>query len=312
MKTLLVWMTAAILATACASTPPHETPQVQGPPPPPGEVTAPPPQTQPTPEPGARRTERPRITLVVGGAGVASFATVGVLKRLHEEGVSVDMIVATGWPALFALGYGFLKSLHDLEWFAMRLQEKDFYRAGLFDANKEFAAHDQLSEVIQRSFKQRDLGETRIPVIISSTNTDLGDPEAYDRGDWREPLLKTMSVPGFYRPYPKGDSAWIQSLQGMDVEEALRRGNRTVVAVEMYGDYFSHVARQKADSSDSVFRRLYIGQMRKSIRRQLKLAQVVGEVSLAKGSGDFSAKRNAILAGYREGAKLARALRSLP
>jgi hypothetical protein len=66
--------------------------------------------------------KKPGITLVLGGAGVASFATVGLLKRLKNEGIKIEMIVASGWPAVFALGNGFMKSVHDLEWFAMRLQ----------------------------------------------------------------------------------------------------------------------------------------------------------------------------------------------
>ena len=146
-------------------------------------------------------SERPHITLVLGGAGVASFATVGLLKRFFEEGVVVDYIVTTGWPTLFALGYGFLKSVHDLEWFAMRLNEKDFFKVGIFERSDP-NSQDKLSALIENTFKQRDLSESSIPIIISAANTEFGEPVLYEKGDWKEPFFKTMSVPGLYRPYP--------------------------------------------------------------------------------------------------------------
>lgn len=299
--------------SACA----HKKP-AYGPHPPPWiqEGTAPqaelPPGIAPTENNEAARHsgERPRIALVIGGAGVASFATVGLLKRLREEGIEIELIVTTGWPTLFSLGYGFLRSVHDLEWFAMRLQEKDFYKAGILDRN-DYASHEKLSSLIENSFAQKTLGETKIPIVISAANTEFGDPEIYSRGEWKEPFLKTMSVPGIYRPYPKGsDQEWIHSLQGLDVGEALQQGARTIVAVQMYNDYFAFLKTSKKDPSQKMFRQLYLAQLNKSLRQEMKQAQVTGEITLHRSPTDFTAKRAAILAGYKEGARIAKLLRS--
>lgn len=250
--------------------------------------------------------EKPHIALVLGGAGVASFATVGLLKKLNEEGIVVDFIVATGWPAVFALGYGFLRSVHDVEWFAMRLQEKDFEKAGFFESLKDVRA-DKVPELFQSSFKQKDLSEAKVPIIVSAANTDLGDPESYDRGDWREPLLRTLAIPGLYRPFPKTPAGpWLQSLRGMDVEEAIRRNADTVVAVQMYADYFNGASRDGA--ADKAFRDAYVNQLRQSLKKDAKLAQINGEIVLSKAPGDFAAKRSAILAGMKEGLRIAKAL----
>lgn len=253
-----------------------------------------------------------RVTLVLGGAGVASFATVGLLKRFQEEGIEIDSIVSTGWPTLFALGYSFMKSVHDLEWFAMRLQEKDFYKAGIFEgAEKGYAAHDVLSKLIQNSFKQKEIGEGRIPVVISAGNTELSERDVFDHGDWKTPLLMTMSVPGIYRPYPQSqDHEAISSLQGMDVSEAVKRGAKTVVAVNMYPDYFKHLKAERKDTSDSVFRKLYLSQLKKSIAIETKDVPFIGTISMDAPVNDFNVKRNAIFAGYKEGTRLARLIRS--
>ena len=255
--------------------------------------------------------EKAKVGLVLGGAGVASFATVGLLKRFQEEGIQVEYIIASGWPALFAVGYGLLRSVHDLEWFAMRLQQKDFYSASLFEANGGYASHDRLSNLIENSFSPKDLAETRIPVVIAAANTEPADPEIFDKGDWKAPLLKTMSVPGIYQPYPEEAGAQgTSSLQGLNVEEAVKRGARTIVAVSMYDDYFNSLKGTKNSSSDAVFRRLYLTQMKNSIAKEFKLAQLTGKIILGKPADDFTAKRLAILSGYKEGARLARELRN--
>ena len=252
-------------------------------------------------------SERPHVALVLGGAGVASFATVGLLKRLFEEGIVVDYIVTTGWPTLFALGYGFLKSVHDLEWFAMRLNEKDFFKTGLFSNDNQ--SQEKLSALIENTFKQRDLSETTVPVFIAAGNTEASDSVLYEKGDWKEPLLKTMSVPGIYRPYPKDDAkAWISSLQGIDVNRAVQKGGKTVVAVQMYEDYFDAV-KKGGETNDKVFRQLYLTQLRKSLKDETKLANVTVDIALKKAPNDFTARRNAILAGYKEGARIAKSLR---
>lgn len=263
-------------------------------------------------EPPKPSNEKKKITLVLGGAGVAAFATVGLLKRLHEEGIEIETLVTTGWPTLFALAGGFLKSVHDVEWFAMRLQEKDFYKASIFDPSKGYAGHERLSSLIESNFKQKEIEESKFPLVISSANTEGESSDIYDRGDWRGPLLKTMSVPGIFRPYPQGaKQEWIQSLQGIDVEEAKKRGGKIIVAVEMYGDYFDYLRAGKKDSSDGVFRQLYLSSLKKNMSRELKEAQIVSHIQLQSPPTSFSQKRLAIFSGYKEGARLAKVIRGI-
>lgn len=298
----------SLLFLAACSHKPTVTPPTSGVEPTPNNPpTAEQPVKPAEPVQGPVPSERPHVALVLGGAGVASFATVGLLKRLFEEGIVVDYIVTTGWPTLFALGYGFLKSVHDLEWFAMRLNEKDFFKAGLF--SKDNQSQENLSALIDNTFKQRDLSETTVPVFIAAGNTEANDSVLYEKGDWKEPLLKTMSVPGMYRPYPnEGSNSWISSLQGMDVSRAMQKGGKNVIAVQMYEDYFESV-KKGGEANDRVFRQLYLTQLKKSLKDETKLATVTVDIALKKSPSDFAARRIAILAGYKEGARIAKALR---
>lgn len=250
-----------------------------------------------------------RVALVLGGTGVASFATVGLLKKLFEEGIQVDLIVATGWPALFSLADGFSKSVHDLEWFATRLEERDFQRMGEADFRRDIDPSEILPSIVLKSFPQTLLNQSRIPVVIAATNTDMGEPDVYGSGDWKEPLLRTVSVPGIYRRFsPDAGTTWIDGVQGLEVREALRRGATKVIAVSMYDD-FTRWLPTTGKKEEELARRLYANQIKKSNQESVKLAHLYTSIVLKKDPTDFSAKRSAILAGYREGGRIIKNLR---
>jgi len=254
-------------------------------------------------------SEHPHVTLVLGGAGIASFATVGLLKKLQKEDIHVDAIVASGWPALFAVAYGYLKSVNDLEWFAMRLQPKDFYNSSFFEINRNYAPGERLSPLVKRTIPDGNLSDARLPIVLSPGNTPPGGNDVVDSGDWANALLKTMSMPGVFRPYPGHfDKTELASVRALNVDEAERRGAKNIIAIDMYGDYF-HLLHSERSGSERAFRQSYLKDLRKDLQTEMERANVSAKVTLGKAPTDFSAKRLAILAGEREGAHLARLLR---
>jgi hypothetical protein len=244
--------------------------------------------------PGKAPVERPRVTLVVGGSGVASFGTVGLLKRFSEEGIRVDAMIATGWPSLFALGFGFLKTVHDLEWFALRLDAKDFQTASLLRGRNEISDH------VSGKLKAATFEESRVPIVISTRNPETGELDVFDRGDWKEPLLITLAASDI------GEAEKASKPLGIDVKEAFRRESKIVVAVQMYDDVlFSSKAAKGTPRGD------FYKALKEQLVEDSQQAQVAGRVTLGKSPEDFTQKRAAILAGYREGARLAKKIRGL-
>ncbi len=248
------------------------------------------------------RRHSPDIALVIGGSGVASFATVGLLKRLHEEGIHIGLIVTSGQPSLFAVASGFLKSVHDLEWFALRLQKKDL------DSVAQKGSRENASAFIESQFKNRDLKETRYPVKISTLEYKSLEEEIYDRGDWFPPLVQTMSVetdnPDDYGK--EKVNSWINSIPSLDVNEAKKDGFNIIVAVDMYEDYYRFLKSQKPINQYS----LPLVKLRDRIKQQLEIASIKGKIVLGKSPNDLNAKRAAMVAGYKEGARLAKLIRA--
>ncbi len=247
--------------------------------------------------------KKPGITLVLGGAGVASFATVGLLKRLKMEGVKIDLIVASGWPALFALGYGFFKSVHDLEWFAMRLQNEDFEKACNLKKGEEEGA---LSKLIESFLKKKDLRDSQTPIVIVAGNTEKEKQGVFDSGEWVDPVLKTLAVPGLYRNFPEQDISVPKSfdLQSLGVSEAKKRGAYPILAVQMYSDYINFSKGSKENPKKPTIRNIFLASLRKNIREELAQAEGAFQVELKAAPLDFSQKRAAILAGSVQAAQM--------
>lgn len=229
--------------------------------------------------------KRPGVTLVLGGAGVASFATVGLLKRLQKERIPIDGIVASGWPAIFALGFGYLKSIHDLEWFSMRLKSEDFKKSG----QKPPTDNLEVSSFIESFLKNKNLEDSKVPLLIVAANSEEEKVGVYDSGPWKTALLKTVSFPGLYRKIKKSSSMPASyQLEVLGVEEAKKRQASVVIAVEMYGDAIEFIPTDA-----------FLGSVKKSLKEEFSKANFHYSVKLNRNPLDFTQKRSAILSGQK-------------
>lgn len=249
--------------------------------------------------------KRISIGLVVGGNGVASFAAVGVIKKLVQEGITPAYIVATGWPAVFAAAYGLSASphVHDLEWFAMKLQEKDFGSGGFF----EFRSGDRLSDTLESTLRNRDIGVSRVPFVLMAPATETSALEVYDRGDWRFPVARSLGFPGLGKQFPKtGVIPWSEA-RPIDVGEGLRRGADRILAFSMYSDYVDTLTKSKQPDA-----RNFGKHFDRMIAIELQKTGLSARIRLGRAPMDFSAKRAAIQAGFKAANTLLRQMRRKP
>lgn len=268
----------------------------------------PPPDSTPIVEDPVNEDSAPSgVVIVAGGAGVASFGLIGVLQRFQVERIKVDAVITTGWPSLVGLGFGLLRSIHDVEWMASRLTEKDLEGLGGFTSEQKLLDAPRFSKLMESNFGNREINQSRIPIAIAAVNTDLGKPDVYDRGDWRYPLGKTFSIPGIYRPAVDFD---LREVQAVDMREALRR-SRVVILLNFYEDFWSAVEQSKRKLSSTASMKAYVKRLKEDFSEEAKEATLVGKVTLGKDFDDLSLRRLAIVLGQKEGQRLAKEIRAL-
>lgn len=259
---------------------------------------------------GAPGANRMRIGLVVAGSGVASFGTVGILKKLAQEGITPEYIVATGWPAVFATAYGFSQAhgasqvANDVEWFATKLKDQDFGNKTFFG----FSKGDGISDTLNQTFGAKDLSASRLPLVILAPPTDTASLEVFERGDWKLPISRSLFFPGLFKPFPeKGAIAW-SNAKPIDVTEGIRRGAEWVIAISMYSDYVEALSapQQPADAHN------FGKRLSTLVHDELGKTPASAYVRLNRKPTDFEAKRAAIQAGFRVTANLLKQLRRRP
>jgi NTE family protein len=140
------------------------------------------------------------LGVVLGGGGARGFAHLGLLRALTEQGHSIDLIGGTSIGALIAALFAQGRSLDDM-------------RAALGDL---FVRHNYLNDyslsrvslIGGRKFRaqlERLFGEQRIemlpvPYFCISTNLTRGAAVVHDRGQLREWVASSMTIPGIGPP----------------------------------------------------------------------------------------------------------------
>lgn len=303
-RNLQLFSLALLFLSSCATPPTKETPEFG-------------PQPE-TPATSAESLPKPfllgnkKVVLVFGGAGVASFATVGILKEFVRQEIPIERIVTTGWPTLFALGFANFKSVHDLEWFASKLDKSDFFGNKLFNFNKGFSSHESLEALMEKSFSAgRRFSDLRIPLTIVTTDISEGKTKLFASGEWKAPALGAFSVPGLFRPFSDGAShQWISSPFGVDVDPVANREDKIIVAVEMYTDYLGSLEKNGPQDRESLFQKLYVENQRAQLREQLDKAHIQGSIALYRSPTQFNSVRQAILKGELDAKKWIAQLKS--
>lgn len=235
-------------------------------------------------------------TLVLGGVGIHSFATIGIFKAFQKARIPVKRVITTGWPTLFVLAASYLKSNHDWEWFATRLKEEDLSQLASFRGGAN--ADSLIPEVVNKSGFGDSLKSTRVrfQVGVSVCNLENQDAAVFYDGSWKMPLVQTFSFGGLYRPYQKTLG---YKVKGLDVEEAVRQGDKAIIAVDMYGP----MGKFERDA--------YWELLRKETQADYDRANYKVKVHVPLGLLDFSAraKRQAIQAGYAAAKQLIKDLK---
>ena len=170
------------------------------------------------------------IGVALGGGGARGASHIGVLQKLNEAGLKIDIVSGVSAGSVIAAMYAFsedpfwiedqFRSLWSRNKFpkqkevdsSLNLFRKSFkkqlskyyiaihklYKNSLFDV-------DQLESVIKTLLPVTNFSELRIPLKIVATNLNDGRDVVYDKGDLISPLIQSCSIPGIFPPIVDDD-----------------------------------------------------------------------------------------------------------
>lgn len=210
---------------------------------------------------------RPKIGLALGGGGARGLAHIGVLKGLEKLDIPVDCIAGTSIGALVGAAYALRPDAQALEESVARfLQSPAFKESGLerfkrrepaenlFGQVAKYVrdriviniAHHRASivgmprwrRVIDELLDDATIEETRLPLVIISTDLLSGEDINFRKGKIRDAALASASIPGFLPPISVNGHLLVDGAvtSPVPVEAARQLGADVVIAVDVGQD----------------------------------------------------------------------------
>lgn len=148
-----------------------------------------------------------KVGLALSGGGARGFAHFGVLKALEEVGVKVDMISGTSAGAIVAASHACGYSVEE----AKKLVSKTkifkvvwpaFSWKGVFSMSRS-------EEVFRKHFPVDDFSATKIPLFVTATNLNTGQPQVFHEGSMIKPIMASCCIPFIFDPIKIDDNVYV-------------------------------------------------------------------------------------------------------
>ena len=205
---------------------------------------------------------RPRVAVVLSGGSAFGIAHIGVLKKIEEAGIPIDMILGTSMGSivggLYAAGYSpqamqdlissidwsnlfmerkslpqnmFERSVESLYAFRIRFDSKGpNFDAGLLEGQNILSFFTALT--IHMS-TQSNFDNFPVPYRAVAANLFNGDKEVLDHGSLAEAMRSSMSIPVIFMPYDYNGKLLVDGgiVDNLPVDIARQMGADIVIAV---------------------------------------------------------------------------------
>ena len=170
------------------------------------------------------------IGVALGGGGARGASHIGVLQKLNEAGLKIDIISGVSAGSVIAAMYAFSEDPFWIEdqfrsfWSKNNFQKKQYldsspnlfrkffkeqfsehYRAIHNLHKNSFLGIDQLESAIRTLLPITNFSELSIPLKVVATNLNDGMDVVYHEGDLIGPLIQSCSIPGIFPPYIEND-----------------------------------------------------------------------------------------------------------
>lgn len=197
-----------------------------------------------------------KIGLALGGGGAKGFAHIGVLKALEEAGIRADVIAGTSVGALVGAIHA-SGNLPQLEERACQISLTDipmllspaWSLKGLFSGKN---ALELLSELVGVP----NIEDLPVPFAAVSSDLNGARPVVLDRGDLRQAIRASISLPAVFTPVRLQDTLLVDGgvLEPVPVQCARERlGATFVIAVDLFGNDGASTALERKRLLDDLF-----------------------------------------------------------
>ncbi len=180
------------------------------------------------------RGKEKRFGIALGGGAVWSFAHLGVLEVLEENGIRIDGIAGTSSGSIVASFYAFGLRLHEIKEIGLKLTLSNFFHWKI--SKLGLSGTDRIKELVRNAIGEHKIGESLIPLFITATDLLKSEQHIFDENcDVCDAVAASCAIPGIFVPVEIGEKMFVDGSLLADVNcKALREnGFDVVVGVEL-------------------------------------------------------------------------------
>lgn len=141
---------------------------------------------------------RLKLGVALGGGFARGLAHIGVLKALEDVHIPVDFVAGTSVGAIIGACYCAGMSAGDLEAVAGVTRFKDFARWTF--SRYGLCSNDRMRDFCARILKATTFEELKIPLAITATDFQTGEPVVFTQGPLVGPIRASCAYPGMFLP----------------------------------------------------------------------------------------------------------------
>ena len=145
-----------------------------------------------------------KIALVLGGGSAYGYAHIGVIQAMEEKGIKPDLIVGTSMGSIVGAYYAAFGEIDSLINIISKtstfktVADPGFFSLGIIKTKK-------IEDLFKKVFGERKFAKCKIPLIINACDINSGENIVYKKGLIRDAVRASMSVPGIFAPFVKGN-----------------------------------------------------------------------------------------------------------
>jgi NTE family protein len=292
-RSLLSATAAALLLTACGSTPVQPiAPAV----------------VAPAPQPVPRKV---KIGLALGGGAARGFAHIGVIKALEAQGIVPDIVVGTSAGSVVGAMYAYGYSGFALQKMALEMDEASIsdWALPFFSKSPGVLKGEALQAYVNKTVHNQPIEKLKIPFGAVATDLKTGQPILFRRGNTGMAVRASSAVPSVFQPVSISGHTYVDGglVAPVPVRFAKEMGAEFIIAVNIS----SATEAQATASSLDVLMQTFTIMGQRLNQHELKDADVVITPALgAMGSADFNGRNLAVLAGEQAAASAMQQLKA--
>ncbi len=193
--------------------------------------------------PRARR--RKTVGVAFGSGGIRGIAHIGVLKSLHEHGISIDCIAGSSVGAWIGAHYALYRDIALLE--ELTVGNKREKLNSLFEISLRggLVKGERVKRLVERWLGDSDFESAHVPIRIVACDLVTGEQTVFSSGKLATAVRASLSVPSIFAPFMHDGRALVDGgiVNPVPADVARGMGADVVIAVNLdnfvRGDVFT-------------------------------------------------------------------------